>query len=410
MASGRITKRTVDALQTTGKDYVRWDGELTGFGVRVRASGSKSFVAVYRTGGRNSPQRRVTIGAVGKIEADAAREQARVIIRQAELGIDYAAEKTKARAELTFDKVCDLYLAEGCDTKKASTIATDRGRIERHIKPLLGKKRIGEITRADVEKFMRDVAAGKTATDEKTKKRGRAIVKGGKGTATRTVGLLGGIMSFAVSRQLRPDNPVRGVKRYPDRKGERYLSAAELARLGEALASMEQEGANPAAIAIIRFLAFTGARKNEVTRLRWSEVDLERGYLRLGDSKTGAKVIPIGAPAVEVLASLTAVEESPFVFPATSGDAAFQGTEKVWRKLRERAGFPELRLHDLRHSFASVGLARGDALPVIGAILGHSDIKTTSRYAHLADDPVRQSADAIAKTVAAALNSTSKKS
>lgn len=410
MASGRITKRTVDALQTTGKDYVRWDGELTGFGVRVRASGSKSFVAVYRTGGRNSPQRRVTIGAVGKIEADAAREQARVIIRQAELGIDYAAEKTKARAELTFDKACDLYLAEGCDTKKASTIATDRGRIERHIKPLLGKKRIGEITRADVEKFMRDVAAGKTATDEKTKKHGRAIVEGGKGTATRTVGLLGGIMSFAVSRQLRPDNPVRGVKRYPDRKGERYLSAAELARLGEALASMEQEGANPAAIAIIRLLAFTGARKNEVARLRWSEVDLERGYLRLGDSKTGAKVIPIGAPASEVLANLTAVEESPFVFPATSGDAAFQGTEKVWRKLRERAGFPELRLHDLRHSFASVGLARGDALPVIGAILGHSDIKTTSRYAHLADDPVRQSADAIAKTVAAALNSTSKKS
>lgn len=257
---------------------------------------------------------------------------------------------------------------------------------------------------------MRDVAAGKTAADEKTKKHGRAIVEGGKGTATRTVGLLGGIMSFAVSRHLRPDNPVRGVKRYPDRKGERYLSAAELARLGEALARMEQEGANPFAIAIIRLLAFTGARKNEIARLLWLEVDLERGYLRLGDSKTGAKVIPIGAPASEVLANLTAVEESPFVFPATSGDAAFQGTEKVWRKLRERAGFPELRLHDLRHSFASVGLARGDALPVIGAILGHSDIKTTSRYAHLADDPVRQSADAIAKTVAAALNSTSKKS
>jgi hypothetical protein len=211
MAAGRITKRTVDALQTTGKEYVRWDGELTGFGVRVRASGAKSFVAVYRTGGRNSPQRRVTIGAVGKIEADTAREHARAIIRQAELGIDYAAEKTKARAELTLGKVCDLYLAEGCDTKKASTVATDKGRIERHIKPLLGKKRIGEITRADVEKFMRDVAAGKTAADEKTKKHGRAIVEGGRGTATRTVGLLGGIMTFAVSRQLRTDNPVRGA-------------------------------------------------------------------------------------------------------------------------------------------------------------------------------------------------------
>lgn len=404
MAAGRITKRTVDALQATGKEYVHWDGELTGFGVRVRASGARSFVAVYRTGGRNSPQRRVTIGAVGKIEADAAREEAQKIIRQAELGIDHAAEKAKARKELTFDKVCDLYLSEGCDGKKPSTLATDKGRIERHIKPLLGKKRIGEITRADVEKFMRDVAAGKTAADEKTKKRGRAIVEGGKGTATRTVGLLGGIMSFAVARQLRSDNPVRGVKRYPDRKGERYLSAAELARIGEALVGLEQEGANPSAVAIIRLLAFTGARKNEIARLRWSEVDLERSYLRLRDSKTGAKVIPIGAPASEVLASITAVDDSPYVFPAASGDGAFQGTEKVWRKLRERAGFPELRLHDLRHSFASMGLARGDALPVIGAILGHSDVKTTSRYAHLADDPVRQAADAISKSIEAALS------
>jgi integrase len=285
MAAGRITKRTVDALKTTGKEYVHWDGELKGFGVRVRATGSKSFVAVYRTGGRNSPQRRVTIGAVGKIEAEKAREEAKAIIRNAELGHDHAAEKAKSRAELTFDQVCDLYLKEGCETKKASTLATDRGRIERHIKPLLGRKRIGEITRTDVEKFMRDVASGKTSADVKTKLRGRAIVEGGRGTATRTVGLLGGIMTFAVSRQLRTDNPVRGVKRYPDRKGETFLSAPELAKIGEALTAMEAEGVNPSAIAIIRLLAFTGARKNEITRLRWSEVDLHRGYLRLMDSK-----------------------------------------------------------------------------------------------------------------------------
>jgi len=192
MAEGRITKRVVDSLKVTGKEFTRWDGELTGFGVRVRASGAKSFVAVYRIGGRNPPLRRVTIGGVGKIEADAAREQARTIIRHAELGHDFAAEKGKARAELTFDKVCDLYLAEGCDTKKASTLATDKGRIERHIKPLLGKKRVGEITRADIERFMRDVAAGKTAADVRTKARGRAIVEGGRGTATRTVGCLEG--------------------------------------------------------------------------------------------------------------------------------------------------------------------------------------------------------------------------
>ena len=405
MAAGRITKRTVDSLQVTGKDYVHWDGELTGFGVRVRATGAKSFVAVYRTGGRNSPQRRVTIGAVGKIETDKAREEARTIILQAELGQDRAAEKAKLRAEMTFDKVCDLYLKEGCETKKASTIATDRGRIERHIKPLLGKKRIGEIIRPDIEKFMRDVANGKTAADEKTKKRGRAIVEGGKGTATRTVGLLGGIMTFAVSRQLRTDNPVRGVKRYADKKGETFLSSTELAKIGAALAAAEADGANPSAVAIIRLLAFTGARKSEIAGLKWSEVDVERGYLRLGDSKTGAKVIPIGAPACEVLTNHPAAEGSIYVFPAATGHSHFQGVGKVWRKVRAVAGFPSLRLHDLRHSFASAGLARGDSLPIIGAILGHADVKTTSRYAHLADDPVRMAADAISQSVQAAFAS-----
>lgn len=404
MAAGRITKRTVDGLKTTGKEYVHWDGELKGFGVRVRPTGSKSFVAVYRTGGRNSPQRRVTIGSVGKIEAEKAREEAKAIIRNAELGHDHAAEKAKSRAELTFDKVCDLYLKEGCETKKASTIATDTGRIERHIKPLLGKKRIGEITRADVEKFMRDVAKGKTAIDEKTGKRGRAIVEGGKGTATRTVGLLGGIMSFAVSQGMRADNPVRGVKRYPDKKGETFLSASDLSRVGAALSELETERINPAALVIIRLLAFTGARKSEITALKWSEVDLDRGYLRLMDSKTGAKVIPIGAPAREILASWPRFDGSAYVFPATSGDGHFQGVERVWAKVKTRAGFSTLRLHDLRHSFASMGLARGDALPVIGAILGHSDVKTTSRYAHLADDPVLEAANGISQSIKAALS------
>lgn len=404
MAAGRITKRTVDGLDPRATDYVHWDKELTGFGVRVRPSGSKSFVAVYRTGGRSAPLRRVTIGAVGKIEVDKARAEAVKIIHQAELGMDRAAEKAKARAEMTFAQLCDLYLDEGCETKKPSTLATDKSRIERHIKPLLGKKRINEITRADVEKFMRDVASGKTAVDEKTGKYGRAIVEGGKGAATRTVGLLGGIMSFAVERRLRPDNPVRGVKRYPDKKGETFLSTSEFGRIGAELTVAEARETNPYAIAIIRLLAFTGARKSEIITLRWSEVDLERGYLRLSDSKTGAKVIPIGAPACEVLASVPRVDGTDFVFPASSGEAYFQGVEKVWRVVRRAAGFPTLRLHDLRHSFASVGLARGDALPVIGAILGHADVKTTSRYAHLAADPVKKAADDISRTVQAAFD------
>jgi hypothetical protein len=158
----------------------------------------------------------------------------RKIIAGDELGQDHAAERGEARAEMALAYICDLYLSEGCETKKPSPLATDRGRIERHIKPLLGKKRIGEITRADVEKFIRDVANGKTAVDVKTKKRGRAIVEGGKGTAARTVGLVGGIFSFAVAGRLRTDKPVRGVKRYPEKKSETFLSSAQLARLSEA--------------------------------------------------------------------------------------------------------------------------------------------------------------------------------
>jgi integrase len=151
--------------------------------------------------------------------------------------------------------------------------------------------------------------------------------------------LLGGIFSFAVSRKLRSDNPARGVKRYTDKKGEAFLSPAELAKLGDALATCETKGANPAAVAIIRLLAFTGARKGEIAGLRWSEVDLERGYLRLGDSKTGAKAVPLGAPAIEILAGIIPIEGSPFVFPAASGESHFQGVEKLWRKVRAECQF-----------------------------------------------------------------------
>jgi integrase len=404
MATIKLNKRNADALTVADRPSFYFDTDLKGFGLKVMPSGVKTFIVEYRpgAGGRNTPKRRLTLGRFGALTVDEARGLAKAALGHVHAGGDPGGDRAKARAELTFDRVCDLYVEEGCETKKPSTLVTDRGRIERHIKPLLGKKRVGDITRMDVDKFMRDVASGKTAADVKTKRYGRAIVAGGKGTATRTVGLLGGIMSFAVARRLRTDNPVKGVKRYADKKGETFLSTTQLAKVGAALSASETEGANPSAVSIIRLLAFTGARKSEITGLRWAEVDIERGYLRLGDSKTGAKVIPIGAPACEVLAAVPVVANSEYVFPASSGDGRFQGVERVWRKVRTASGFPNLRLHDLRHSFASVGLARGDALPIIGAILGHVDVKTTSRYAHLADDPVKKAANEIAKSIQAA--------
>ncbi len=252
------------------------------------------------------------------------------------------------------------------------------------------------------------MSSGKTKVDLKTGKRGRAIVEGGKGTATRTVGLLGGIFSFAVRQKLRTDNPVRGVKRYRDKKGERFLSLKEMATLGEVLRSLEIAGTNRSALAIIRLLALTGARKGEIANLKWSEVDLDRSYLRPHDSKTGAKVIPLGPPALEILSQLAPVEGTPFVFPAEAGPNAFQGTEKVWRKVRQASDLADLRIHDLRHSFASSGLSAGDSLAMIGKLLGHADVKTTARYGHLADDPVKQAAARISNSIAAAMGSESK--
>ena len=266
-------------------------------------------------------------------------------------GVDPAEVKAADKAAMSVAELCDLYLAEGVATKKGATLAMDRGRIERHVKPLLGRMPVGAVTRADIARFMQDVAAGKTARDEKTGFRGRSIVKGGKGVATRTVGMLGAIFAFAVDRGLRPDNPARGVKRFTDGKSERFLSPAELARLGETLAAAEREGENPSAVAAIRLLTLTGGRKNEILSLRWEYVDFERACLRLPDSKTGAKVVPLGAPALELLASLPRVEGCPYVLPSNTGEGHFVGLQKVWARLRERAGLLGVRVHDLRHSF-----------------------------------------------------------
>jgi integrase len=284
-------------------------------------------------------------------------------------------------------------------------LATDRGRIERHIKPLLGERRINEVTSADVTKFLQDVAAGKTKADFKTKPRGRTIVRGGKGTATRTVGLLGGIFTYAVASRLIPANPVKGVERFPDRKNVRFLDASELGRLGRAISTVEREGANSKALAIIRLLVLTGARRGEIENLRMKEIDLASKVLRLADSKTGQKIVLLNGPAIEVLEQAIALgaPKRTFVFENANADGPFSGVPKVWERVRVVGEFEGLRLHDLRHSFASLGVISGTPLPVVGALLGHSDSATTQRYVHLSSDPVRAASELIGAAIAQAL-------
>ncbi len=429
MSAKRLSKEVIDGLETKASDYVQWCGKLAGFGCRVRPSGAKSFIVQYRVGGRNTPVRKITIGAFGKLTVEAARKSASEILAKAELGEDVAARRSKKRAEMSVAQLCDEYLVDGCALKKASTIITDRGRIERHIKPLLGKKPISEVGRADIERFMRDVANGKTAVNIKTGKHGRAIVTGGKGTATRTVRLLGGIFSYAVSCGYIAANPRQGVKVYADGKGERFLSPAEYQQLGNALIEAETLGLpwqlnddkkskhrptkeenrreiiSPYAVAAIRLLMLTGCRAGEILKLRWSEVDFENGLLNLADSKTGAKKVLLTAPALEILANLPRL--GAYVIAGAKPDTPRSDIKRPWQRIIAQAGLADLRLHDLRHSYASVGAASGMGLGMVGKLLGHASPATTARYSHFADDPLRRASESISNAIAASMDGSS---
>ncbi len=404
MPSTRITKRVVDETVAGARDCYLWDSELIGFGLKVTPSGTKTYLVQYRTGGRETPTRRVTIGRHGSPwTPEQARQEARRVLATVELGEDPAARKADKRRDLTVSDLCDLYIAEGCTTKKPSTIRADLGRITWHIKPLLGKKKVGDITRADVERLLRDVAAGKTASPQRSSK-GGSKATGGEGVASQTVILLRAMFTFALARTLRSDNPAAGVKTFRVRKLERFLSGEEMARLGKTLSAFEEKGANPYLIAAIRLLLLTGCRKSEILGLTWSCVDTTHSCLRLRDSKTGAKVVPLGRAALDILIRLQRVPNNPYVIPGKGEDGKLVNIDRTWEKIRTMAKLPGLRLHDLRHSFASVGAANGSSLLVIGKILGHNQPTTTQRYAHLANDPVLTAANQISATIAGALD------
>lgn len=397
----RITKRVVDATKPGDRDSFLWDDALRGFGVKITPAGRRVYVLQYRINGR---LKRYTIGQHGSWTPDAARKEAGRLLGAIAAGRDPAQEKADRKAELTVAELCELYIAEGNATKKGPTLALDKGRIKRHIVPLLGRKPVKSVTRGDVERCQQDIAKGKTATDVKTGWRGRAIVKGGKGAASRTISLLGAIFEFAVNRGLLTDNPVRGVKRFKDGRRERFLSGEELARLGDTLAAIEAEGSEmPSVITALRLLVLTGARKWEVLSAKHEYVDWEHACLRLPDSKTGQKAIPLGAAALAVIDNAIHIDGNPYICPGEKPGAPFVGLQKAWKRIRARADLSNVRLHDLRHSFASVGASSGDSLVLIGALLGHRDQSTTARYAHLASDPVRAAADRISGKIAAAM-------
>jgi integrase len=398
----KITKRAVDGAVAGDRDYFLWDSEVAGFGLKVTSEGARVYVLQYRFLGR---QRRYTIGRHGAPwTPDGARQEAVRLLGEVAHGVDPAEVKMAARKDLTLSELCDLYLAEGCGTKKPTTVAMDRRNLDNHVKPLLGPRKVKSITKADVERLRDDIAAGKTAKVQKTgRPRGRSIVRGGKMVANRALDTLAAVFEFARGRGMRQDNPARGVKAFKERRRERFLSAAETGDLADELSAAEARGKNPSPIAALRLLLLTGCRKNEILGLKWSYVDWERSCFRLPDSKTDAKVVPVGAAVLQLLSSLPRVDGNPYVLPGAVPGDHYKGLQKVWDDIRTRCGLKGVRLHDKRHSFASVGVAGGDSLYLVGKLLGHARAATTERYAHLGDDPLKAAADRIADRIAAAM-------
>jgi integrase len=401
----RIGLREVRSLKA---GQTIWDAAVAGFGARRQRSQSVAYVLFYRT--EDGRQRWYTIGRHGSPwTPDTARAEAQRLLGKVKNGSDPAALKHSKRRAATVSELCDLYLADAQTgrlltrrkvSKKASTLAIDVGRIERHIKPLLGQHKVTAVTREDVDAFMHDVAVGKTAGNSKTaKKRGLARVRGGKGAATRAIGLLGGIFTYAVNHRMRADNPVRGLTRFADGKRDRRLQGEEYADLGNALRKAEDENIWPSAIAVTRFLALTGWRRSEALGLRWSEIDLLRRTATLIDTKTGRSIRPLSNAACDVLRTLTRSGE--LVFPATRGNGPMVGFTKLWTKIRKLGALPsDITAHTLRHSFASLAGDLGCAESTIAALVGHKGRTVTSRYVHAADGVLLAAADLVADSTA----------
>lgn len=409
----RIGLREVRAL---APGEIIWDSAAIGFCARRQKGPAVTYYLKYRT--KDGRPRWHVIGRHGSPwTPDMARERARELLGEIVKGADPSAEKQAVRKAATITELCDLYLADAEAgrlltqrnvAKKPSTLALDKGRIERHIKPLLGRMAVAAVDHADVERFMHDVAAGKTAVWAKTaKKRGLARVTGGQTAATRAVGLLGAIFTYAVRRRMRADNPAHGVQRFADNKRDRRLSDYEYAALGDALRRDTEwhEGKPEAiwspAVAMTRFLLLTGWRTGEAAALRWSEIDLARRTATLADSKTGRSVRPLSHAACDVLKTLPRVTGER-VFPASrGGSATILHYKKIWPRIAKLAALPaDVTPHTLRHSFASVAADLGYSEPTIAALVGHTGRSVTSRYVHSADVVLLAAADAVANRTA----------
>jgi len=410
----KLTKRSIDAIAADSARE-RWlaDDDLPGFALRVSKTGTKTFVLQYRAGrGRNAPRRIVTLGRYGAITPEQARQLAKKTLGEVAHGKDPSRERSEARKAATLAELSELWLADVQRLHKPRT-AREYGRLFRlHVVPLLGTRQAAHVTPSEVAKL-----SGRLAD--------RAV------TANRALSALSAFYSWAARRGhvAKGANPAKGLERYREQGRERFLSNDELARLGDMLRQAETEGLpydvredgpkakhapkpenrrvriDPHAVAAIRLLLLTGCRLREILGLEWAHVDFDRAMLHLPDAKAGKRSVALGAPAIAILADLPRLGRY-----VVAGKSAGQKEErprsdlnKPWARVRRAAGLDGVRLHDLRHSHASVGVAAGLGLPIVGKLLGHRVAATTSRYAHIGDDPLRRAAERVSSEIAARL-------